>query len=102
MTVYGYAKVKPNAPAGNLEALVWFLRWHGCTTVITDVGYNTQIGHGWRELVQKLRPGDLVRVASLDQVGNSTKVVGEAVDALLSRRARLEAIKDSAPFARAC
>lgn len=82
MTIYGYAKVPPDTRAGVLEELGWWLRWYGCTHVITDVGQGRKLTPGWKALMDRVKPDDTVFLLVL-----STQVARDALDNLMGRGA---------------
>lgn len=80
MTIYGYAKVPPTTRAGVLEELGWWLRWYGCTHVITDVGHGKRRTPGWQALLDRVEAEDTVFLLVL-----STEVAKSALDSLMGR-----------------
>ncbi|WP_181771300.1 recombinase family protein [Amycolatopsis pittospori] len=80
MTTYGYAKVPPKTPAGVLEELGWWLRWYGCTHVITDVGQGGKLTPGWRALLERVQNGDTVMLLVL-----STRAARDVLDSLIGK-----------------
>lgn len=68
---------------------------------LPEGGLSTQISPGWNALLKCVEAGDTVRVATLDQLGSRTKVVGRAVDGLLARGGELEVLNQAPPFLKA-
>lgn len=85
MTIFGYLRVNPHANAGTADMLAWWMRFLGCSDVVVDVWQGPQRAPGLDRLLDRVQPGDEVRVPSPEMFGPTRSHSREATK-LLRRR----------------
>ncbi|WP_134664033.1 recombinase family protein [Amycolatopsis sp. CFH S0078] len=69
MTVFGYVRVSPHAPAGTVDMQDWWMRFHGCDEVFADVWQGPNHPPAFDRLLDHAQPGDKVMVPAQSVFG---------------------------------
>ncbi len=87
----GYARATGDS-AEALQSRVGLLRDAGCARVYADEAAGGEAGQQLRDCLESLRPGDILAVASLDQLGRTHRELIAAVGEVRRRGAGLRIV----------
>ncbi|AXB41314.1 MULTISPECIES: recombinase family protein [Amycolatopsis] len=102
MTVFGYLRVNPQAIAGTADMLSWWMRFLGCSEVVADIWQGPHRPPGLDRLLDRVRPGDEVRVAKPEAFGPSPSHVREAAKLFQRRGVLVVVMKEAMPNFETC
>ncbi|WP_027944020.1 recombinase family protein [Amycolatopsis taiwanensis] len=78
MTIFGYVRVTPHAPAGTADMQSWWMKFLGCQEVFADVWQGPHHPPAFDRLLDHAQPGDAVVVPLLSVFGPTDAHVREA------------------------